>query len=62
MELADRRSRASQLRMRSIANLASDTPTGKRRRRGQEGMWITYGLSKGVKLTYRLSYRGYIWC
>lgn len=44
MELADRRSRASQLRMRSIANLASDTPTGKRRRRGQEGMWITYAL------------------
>ncbi|KAI9317058.1 hypothetical protein BX666DRAFT_1857734 [Dichotomocladium elegans] len=36
MELADRRSRASQLRMRSIANLASDTPSPKRRRRGQE--------------------------
>lgn len=62
MELADRRSRASQLRMRSIANLASDTPTGKRRRRGQEGMWITYALFNWVKLMDQLSCRGYIWC
>jgi actin-related protein 5 len=36
-ELADRRSHASQLRMRSIANLASDTPASKRRKRGTEG-------------------------
>ncbi|KAI8075401.1 uncharacterized protein B0P05DRAFT_580053 [Gilbertella persicaria] len=35
-ELADRRSRASQLRMKSIANLASDGPTSKRRRKGNE--------------------------
>ncbi|KAI8096796.1 uncharacterized protein BX664DRAFT_364030 [Halteromyces radiatus] len=35
-ELSDRRSRASQLRMRSIANLASDTNGSKRRRKGQE--------------------------
>ncbi|CAO3614941.1 unnamed protein product [Mucor hiemalis] len=35
-ELADRRSRASQLRMKSIANLASDTPTTKRRRKGND--------------------------
>ncbi|KAI8978476.1 hypothetical protein BDB01DRAFT_726371 [Pilobolus umbonatus] len=35
-ELADRRSRASQLRMKSIANLASDSPTNKRRRKGNE--------------------------
>lgn len=35
-ELADRRSRASQLRMKSIANLASDDPTPKRRRKGNE--------------------------
>ncbi|KAG0784336.1 hypothetical protein G6F57_012168 [Rhizopus arrhizus] len=35
-ELADRRSRASQLRMKSIANLASDNPTPKRRRKGAE--------------------------
>ncbi|KAI9267470.1 hypothetical protein BY458DRAFT_437209 [Sporodiniella umbellata] len=35
-ELADRRSRASQLRMKSIANLASDSPTPKRRRKGAE--------------------------
>lgn len=35
-ELADRRSRASQLRMKSIANLASDTPTSKRRRKGND--------------------------
>ena len=36
MELSDRRSRASQLRMRSIANLASDTPSPKRQRRRKE--------------------------
>ncbi|KAI7906081.1 actin-like protein arp5 [Cokeromyces recurvatus] len=38
-ELADRRSRASQLRMKSIANLASDTnngPASKRRRKGTD--------------------------
>lgn len=35
-DLADRRSRASQLRMKSIANLASDSPTPKRRRKGTE--------------------------
>ncbi|CAG8818211.1 33525_t:CDS:2, partial [Racocetra persica] len=32
-QLSDRRSHASQLRMKSIANLASDTPQQKRRRR-----------------------------
>lgn len=35
-ELADRRSRASQLRMKSIANLASDDPKSKRRRKGND--------------------------
>ncbi|CAG8464587.1 16716_t:CDS:10 [Cetraspora pellucida] len=35
-QLSDRRSHASQLRMKSIANLASDTPQQKRRRRGQD--------------------------
>ncbi|GBC10521.1 hypothetical protein RclHR1_00970022 [Rhizophagus clarus] len=35
-QLMDRRSHASQLRMKSIANLASDTPNQKRRRRGQD--------------------------
>lgn len=35
-ELADRRSRASQLRMKSIANLASDAPVTKRRRKGND--------------------------
>jgi actin-related protein 5 len=33
-ELNDRKSLASQLRMKSIANLASDTPNGKKRRKG----------------------------
>ncbi|KAL7274732.1 Actin-related protein 5 [Rhizina undulata] len=33
-ELSDRKSLASQMRMKSIANLASDTPTSKKRRRG----------------------------
>lgn len=36
-QLSDRRSHASQLRMKSIANLASDAPQQKRRRRGQDG-------------------------
>ncbi|CAG8590260.1 2060_t:CDS:10, partial [Funneliformis mosseae] len=35
-QLLDRRSHASQLRMKSIANLASDAPQQKRRRRGQD--------------------------
>jgi len=33
-ELTDRKSLASQMRMKSIANLASDTPAAKKRRRG----------------------------
>ncbi|KAH0606002.1 uncharacterized protein H6S33_004459 [Morchella sextelata] len=33
-ELSDRKSLASQMRMKSIANLASDTPASKKRRRG----------------------------
>lgn len=36
LELADRRSRASQLRMKSIANLASDAPITKRKRKGND--------------------------
>lgn len=39
-ELSDRRSRASQLRMKSIANLASENNTSKRRRKGQEGIHL----------------------
>lgn len=46
VELADRKSRASQMRMRSIANLASDTPTSKRRRKGQEGMSLGLTLER----------------
>lgn len=37
-QLSDRRSHASQLRMKSIAALASDAPPPKRRRKGQDGM------------------------
>ncbi|BFZ61373.1 Actin-related protein 5 [Saitoella coloradoensis] len=33
-ELSDRKSMASQMRMKSLANLASDNPSGKKRRRG----------------------------
>ncbi|CAJ0918620.1 21341_t:CDS:10, partial [Entrophospora sp. SA101] len=36
-QLSDRRSHASQLRMKSIANLASDAPQQKKKRRGQDG-------------------------
>jgi actin-related protein 5 len=35
-ELNDRKSLASQMRMKSIANLASDTPNGKKRRKGDD--------------------------
>ncbi|KAL0078787.1 hypothetical protein J3Q64DRAFT_1638036 [Phycomyces blakesleeanus] len=51
MELADRRSRASQMRMRSIANLASDSPSPKRRRKGQEE--DTFGADDDDWMIYR---------
>ncbi|KAI9027581.1 putative chromatin remodeling complex subunit [Phycomyces nitens] len=51
MELADRRSRASQMRMRSIANLASDNPSPKRRRKGQEE--DTFGADDDDWMIYR---------
>jgi hypothetical protein len=38
-ELHDRKSLASQMRMKSIANLASDTPNGKRRRKNDDDMF-----------------------
>lgn len=50
-ELADRRSRASQLRMKSIANLASDSPTPKRRRKGNEE--DTFGADDDDWMIYR---------
>ncbi|KAG0169111.1 Nuclear actin-protein involved in chromatin remodeling [Apophysomyces sp. BC1034] len=53
-ELADRRSRASQMRMRSIANLASDNPTPKRRRKGQEvALEDTFGADDEDWMIYR---------
>ena len=39
MELNDRKSLASQMRMKSIANLASDTPNGKKRRKNDDDMF-----------------------
>ncbi|KAG2183609.1 hypothetical protein INT43_006617 [Umbelopsis isabellina] len=50
-ELADRRSHASQLRMRSIASLASDTPSSKRRRKGGEE--DTFGADDADWMVYR---------
>jgi actin-related protein 5 len=47
----DRRSHASQLRMKSIANLASDTPNQKRRRRGQDGKVVFFYISL-IKYTH----------
>lgn len=38
-ELNDRKSLASQMRMKSIANLASDTPNGKKRRKNEDDMF-----------------------
>jgi actin-related protein 5 len=38
-ELNDRKSLASQMRMKSIANLASDTPNGKKRRKNDDDMF-----------------------
>lgn len=39
VELNDRKSLASQMRMKSIANLASDTPNGKKRRKNDDDMF-----------------------
>jgi len=39
MELNDRKSLASQMRMKSIENLASDTPNGKKRRKNDDDMF-----------------------
>lgn len=39
VELNDRKSLASQMRMKSIANLASDTPNGKKRRKNEDDMF-----------------------
>jgi actin-related protein 5 len=39
-QLSDRKSLAAQNRMKSIANLASDVNTGKKRKRGGQGEWI----------------------
>ncbi|KAI9270702.1 actin-related protein, ARP5 class [Phascolomyces articulosus] len=52
MELSDRRSRASQLRMRSIANLASDAPSPKRQRRRKEEE-DTFGADDEDWMIYR---------
>ncbi|KAI8143640.1 hypothetical protein BJV82DRAFT_668679 [Fennellomyces sp. T-0311] len=52
MELSDRRSRASQLRMRSIASLASDGPSPKRRRRGNQEE-DTFGADDEDWMIYR---------
>ncbi|KAI9309010.1 hypothetical protein BJ944DRAFT_254252 [Cunninghamella echinulata] len=50
-ELSDRRSRASQLRMKSIANLASENGSSKRRRKGQEE--DTFGADDEDWMIYR---------
>ncbi|CAO3597799.1 unnamed protein product [Absidia cylindrospora] len=50
-DLSDRRSRASQLRMKSIANLASETNGTKRRRKGQEE--DTFGADDEDWMIYR---------
>ncbi|ORX45297.1 actin-like ATPase domain-containing protein [Hesseltinella vesiculosa] len=50
-ELSDRKSRASQLRMRSIANLADDNGSPKRRRKGQEE--DTFGADDSDWMIYR---------
>lgn len=51
LELTDRRSRASQLRMRSIANLASDTPAPKRRKKNADE--DTFGADDEDWMIYR---------
>ncbi|KAF9580555.1 Nuclear actin-protein involved in chromatin remodeling, partial [Lunasporangiospora selenospora] len=50
-QLSDRRSHASQLRMRSIAALASDAPAPKRRRKGQDE--DTFGQDDDDWMVYR---------
>ncbi|KAG0041402.1 Nuclear actin-protein involved in chromatin remodeling [Gryganskiella cystojenkinii] len=50
-QLSDRRSHASQLRMKSIAALASDAPPPKRRRKGQDE--DTFGADDDDWMVYR---------
>ncbi|KAG0317555.1 Nuclear actin-protein involved in chromatin remodeling [Dissophora globulifera] len=50
-QLSDRRSHASQLRMKSIAALASDSPAPKRRRKGQDE--DTFGQDDDDWMVYR---------
>ncbi|KAI1317777.1 Nuclear actin-protein involved in chromatin remodeling [Mortierella claussenii] len=50
-QLSDRRSHASQLRMKSIAALASDSPPPKRRRKGQDE--DTFGQDDDDWMVYR---------
>ena len=52
-ELGNRKSQASQMRMKHIANLASDTPFGRKRRRGANGDDDGFGADDADWMIYR---------
>lgn len=52
-DLGNRKSQASQLRMKQIANLASDNPLGRKRRRGQDKDDDGFGADDADWMVYR---------
>ncbi|KAK5169474.1 Nuclear actin-protein involved in chromatin remodeling [Saxophila tyrrhenica] len=52
-ELGNRKSQASQMRMKHIANLASDNPMGRKRRRGQNADDDGFGADDADWMIYR---------
>jgi actin-related protein 5 len=59
--LGDRKSAASQARMKSIASLAADERVGKKRRKGGGGACLCHSMLPLSTLTI-LWHRGYVWC
>ncbi|KAK5127278.1 hypothetical protein LTR08_004456 [Meristemomyces frigidus] len=52
-DLGNRKSQASQMRMKTLANLASDHPLGKKRRRGRDGEDDGFGADDADWAVYR---------
>ncbi|KAK5718724.1 Nuclear actin-protein involved in chromatin remodeling [Elasticomyces elasticus] len=57
-DLGNRKSQASQMRMKALASLASDNPLGRKRRRGQDKEDDGFGADDGDWAVYRDIQRG----
>ncbi|KAK5695126.1 Actin-related protein 5 [Elasticomyces elasticus] len=57
-DLGNRKSQASQMRMKALASLASDNPMGRKRRRGQDKEDDGFGADDGDWAVYREIQRG----